>query len=339
MLLKRLSRLALAAMLVLLGGMAAWAADTGLEQAGREGYMDSVKGKKVIFIPISMGFDLTEAWAALWKKQADMLGYSFDIRDPNWSTDAGTRALQAAINDKPDLLIVHNPDIQTYARLLKRATDAGIKVLQINMPSAHQTDSYVGADWTGLGEAEGEALAEHCSAGKGISTKIAFVQGVVTGAANIYLKRGIYDVLAKHPEMQVVSDQSADYDSAKARAIMETVLQQHPDLCGAVGVWDSQDVGIGAAVEAAGKTGKVFVVTSGGGNKTACENIQKGLLSMEISYNAPIQGYIANQQIAELLQTKDKAGANQYTYYGPLTRITKDSMPPWVCWTLDDLKK
>jgi simple sugar transport system substrate-binding protein/ribose transport system substrate-binding protein len=330
--------LGLAAVLSVVAAASGRAEDTGLDQVGRGGYLDSLKGKKVIFIPIAMGFDLTESWAAIWRKQAQQLGYSFDIRDPNWSTDAGTKALTAAIAEKPDLLIVHNPDIQSYARLLKRAQDDGIKVMQINMPSVTTTDSYVGADWVGLGEEEAIALVDHCSAGKGPSTKIAFVQGVVTGAANIYLKRGIYNVLEKHPELKIVSDQAANYDPAKARAIMETVLQQHPDLCAAVGVWDSADVGIGAAVEAAGKVGQVFIVTSGGGNKTACDNVQKGLLSMDISYNSPLQGYVANQQIAELLQTKDKAGLRKVFYYGPLTKITKDTISPRNCWTMDDLK-
>lgn len=317
---------------------AAKAEDTGLDQVGRNTYLDSLKGKKVVFVPIAMGFDITESWAAIWRKQAAELGYNFEIRDPNWSTDAGTKALTAILAEKPDLLIVHNPDIQSYARLLKRAQDEGIKVLQVNMPSVTMTDSYVGADWVALGEEEANALADHCSAGKGPSTKIAFVQGVVTGAANIYLKRGITNVLAKHPEIKIVSDQAANYDPAKARAIMETVLQQNPDLCGAVGVWDSADVGIGAAVQAAGKTGQVFVVTSGAGNKSACDNIEKGLLTMDISYNTPVQGDIASQQIAELLQTKDKAGERKVVYYGPLTKITKDNLTPRNCWTMDDLK-
>ena len=235
-------------------------------------------------------------------------------------------------------MIIHNPDIQSYARLLKRAQDDGIKVLQVNMPSVTTTDSYVGADWVSLGEEEAKALVDHCSAGKGPSTKIAFVQGVVTGAANIYLKRGITNVLAQHPEIKIVSEQAANYDPAKARAIMETVLQQNPDLCGAVGVWDSADVGIGAAVAAAGKTGKVFVVTSGAGNKSACDNVAKGLLSMDISYNTPSAGRSSAQQIAELLESKGKAGERKVFYYGPLTKITKDTINPRNCWTMDDLK-
>jgi ribose transport system substrate-binding protein len=337
---KGLFALAVAATLscATLGFTSAHAEDTGLDQVGRADYLGSLKGKKVIFIPISMGFDITESWAAIWRKQAAELGYTLDIRDPNWSVDAGTKALTAAIAEKPDLLVIHNPDIQSYARLLKRAQDDGIKVLQVNMPSVTTTDSYVGADWVTLGEEEAKALVDHCSTGKGPSTKVAFVQGVVTGAANIYLKRGITNVLSKHPEIKIVSDQSANYDPEKARAIMETVLQQNPDLCGAVGVWDSQDVGIGAAVAAAGKTGQVFVVTSGAGSKAACDNVEKGLLTMDISYNSPLQGDIAGQQIAELLQNKGKAGERKVIYYGPLTKITKDTVSPRNCWTMEDLK-
>ncbi|TIX88298.1 MAG: hypothetical protein E5V17_06625, partial [Mesorhizobium sp.] len=48
-------------------------------------------------------------------------------------TNAGIRAMQGAIAEKPDLIIVQNPDVQTYARLLKQAQAAGIKVLQVNM--------------------------------------------------------------------------------------------------------------------------------------------------------------------------------------------------------------
>ena len=202
-----------------------------------------------------MGFDLTEGWAAIWRKQAAALGFTFEIRDPNWSTDAGTQAITAAIAEKPDLLIVHNPDMQSYARLLKRAQDAGIYVVQVNMRSVTTTDS-LSAPTVSRSAKRSQSAGRPLLAGNGPATKVAITQGVLTGAASIYHKHGITNVLSKHPEIKVVSDQAANYDPTKARAITETVLQQHPDLCGTVGVWDSVDVGIGAAVEAAGKTGR-----------------------------------------------------------------------------------
>ncbi len=202
-----------------------------------------------------MGFDLTEGWAAIMKKQADDLGYSFEIRDPNWSTDAGTRAITAIIAEKPDLAIIHNPDLQSYARLEQRMVKEGIKVLQVNLETTVPTDYYVGADWVKVGLIEAQALVEKCGKGSGTSGKVAILEGQPTAASNLYELYAYYKIFGENPEIKVVADQAATYDPAKARAITETVLQQHPDLCGIVGNWDNQDVGAGAAV-AGGRQGR-----------------------------------------------------------------------------------
>lgn len=334
--LKRLCALFLALVLPL---TTAYAAE-GLDNAARRTpYYDGLKGKKVVFVPLAMGFDLTEGWAAIMRKQAADLGYTFEIRDPNWSTEAGTRAITALISEKPDLLIIHNPDVQSYARLIKRAQDAGIKVLQVNLESALATDSYVGADWVKVGYIEADALVKQCGAGSGKSGKVAIMQGVPTAASNLYELFAYHDVFGKHPEMKIVSEQAANYDPAKARSIMETVLQQNPDLCGVVGNWDNQDVGAGAAIQQAGKAGQVYVVTSGGGTKDGCENIRKGLLSMTVSYDVPLQGDALNQAIVELLLSPAKAAEIKTTYYTPLTLLTKDNLTPRNCWSLDELKQ
>ena len=125
----------IAAALTLALGAATFSGAMAEDQKGldnkvkRDPYYENLKGKKVVFVPLAMGFDLTEGWAAIMKRQAEDLGYSFEIRDPNWSTDAGTRAITAIIAEKPDLAIIHNPDLQSYARLEQRMVKEGIKVL------------------------------------------------------------------------------------------------------------------------------------------------------------------------------------------------------------------
>ena len=313
------------------------AANEGLENPRSTAFDKALKGKKVIFIPLAMGFDLTEGWAAVMRQQAKRLDYSFEIRDPNWSTDAGTRALSAAIGEKPDLLVVHNPDIQSYARLLKQAQSAGIKVLQVNLESNTTTDSYVGANWTEIGVQAANAIVQKCGTGKGASTKIAIDTGVPTAASDVVQLNGIYSVLKQHPEIQVVSQQSTEYNAEKARSIMETVLQQTPDLCGAIGIWDNQDTGTASAIAQANKADQVFLVTSGGGNKVGCDNVTKGLFNLYISYNVPLQGDILNAEIARLIQSDQPAGANKTLFFNPLTLITKANANSRNCWTLDDL--
>ncbi|AVW89994.1 substrate-binding domain-containing protein [Celeribacter baekdonensis] len=107
-----------------------------------------MEGKKVAFVPITMGFDLTQGWMAAVERDAERLGYELTIRDPNWNVDAGAQAIEQLINEKPDVLIVHNNDMQAYAKLIRRAMDAGINVIQMNLKTPVNSDAFVGGTGT-----------------------------------------------------------------------------------------------------------------------------------------------------------------------------------------------
>src|SRR5208283_974178 len=81
----------------------------------------------------------------------------FELRDPNWNTNAGAQAVTSLISEKPAVIVVHNPDVQTYAKLLQRAENEGIYVIQINMGSAYRSSGFVGANWIEIGEKDTEA--------------------------------------------------------------------------------------------------------------------------------------------------------------------------------------
>lgn len=301
-------------------------------------YYESFKGKKVAFVPISMGFDLAQAWSSQLESQAKELGYEYIVRDPNWSTDAGAQAITQLISEKPDVIVVHSPDIQSYARLLKQAEAAGIYTLQVNMKSAYVSEGYVGSDYNKLGEMAADIMVKQCGKDSGKSGKISIVQGVLTGGASVYQIEGVERVLKDHPEIQIVSNQAADWDASKAKAITQTVLQQHPDLCGVIGFWDGMDTGTGAAIREAGKTDEVYVVTSGGGSTSACDNVKNGTFSALIDYNAWQQGRDLNGMIKTLFQVKPAPGAMKVINYSPLTVLTKDSLKPESCWTVPAAK-
>ena len=91
-------------------------------------YYEVFKGKKVGFVPLSMGFDLTEGWNAGLQNQAKALGYTVEVRDPNWNTEAATQAANGFIAEKPDVLILHPLDMQAYNRIVPKAMAAGSSV-------------------------------------------------------------------------------------------------------------------------------------------------------------------------------------------------------------------
>jgi ribose transport system substrate-binding protein len=304
-----------------------------------KGYYQVLKGKKVGFVPLSMGFDLTEGWNAGLQNQAKALGYTVEVRDPNWNTEAATQAANGFIAEKPDVLILHPLDMQAYNRIVPKAMAAGINVIQVNLKSITNGDAYVGTDWYEMGTKEGQELVKACGAGSGKNGKIAVVQGMLATPTAAISGQGAADVFAQHPEIHVVATQAADWDATKAHAITSTVLKQNPDLCGILGLWDGQDIGTAAAIREANMTDQVFLVTSGGGNKAAaCDNVENGNFKTYYSYDVPGQARDLNDAVKILLETKPKPGSAPFALYTPLKRITKESLTPSSCWTLDQLK-
>jgi ribose transport system substrate-binding protein len=312
-------------------------AQEGMVDELRQPTLDSLAGKKVVFVPMSMSFDLPEGWAAIMQKEAKRLGYTLDIRDANWSTDTGTRALTQAITEKPDVIVVQNFDVASYARTLKKAEDSGIKVIQVNMKSSYQTDAFVGADWYGIGQYAANRMIEKCGKASGKSGKIAIIQGPATAAASVYQLNAISETLKGHDDIKIVSSQTGDWDQSKARGIAQTVIQQNPDLCGIIGFWDVMDAGTGAAIQESGKD--IYLITSGGGNKTACQGVENGTFKEVISYDVEGQGRDLNNAIKVLLQSKEAAGAVKFALYTPNKIISKETMAVNSCWDLDQLKK
>lgn len=313
-------------------GIAPALAQDGIDDPTRAPYYEVFSGKRVAYVPVAMGFDLTEGWAAGLKEALEPLGVTVDIRDPNWSTDAGAQAITSLISEKPDVIVVHNPDVQSYARLLRRAEEAGIYVVQVNMRSSYSTDVFVGADYVGMGQQIGERLVEICSPANGKSGKVAITQGVLTAAASIYQMQGIANVLSQHPEIQLVSNQAADWDSTKAKNIAATVIQQHPDLCAITGFWDVMDIGTAAAIKESGKD--VYLLTQGGGNRMVCDNLANGTFSEAVVYFVPGQARDMATMIKHLLQQGQPAGTTKTTLFTPLDFVTKDNMTAASCWDM-----
>lgn len=329
--------------LAFMGAMAASLVSSGLAHAqssmddpARAGYYTDLKDKRVVFVPVFMGLDLTEGWSKMMAQQAQSLGYKYEVRNSNFNTAAGAQTLTSLITEKPDVIVVQNPDVQSYAKLLAKAEKAGIHVIQLNMKTNVLTTGFVGADVVQLAQTQARAVADKC--GAGTSGKVLILAGPPTSPFSAYMLKGYENILNGNPAIKVVSVQSTgDYESAKAKSITQVVLQQHPDLCGILGVWDNTDVGTAAALKEAGKSDQVFLSTSGGGGELACKGIKEGLWQHYVSYDVPGQGRDLNSLIVASMEDKNPVGSTKTILYTPLREYTKDSLKDQSCWTLDTI--
>ena len=317
-------------------GQQAQAQSTSLKEPYRAQYKKALKGKVVAYLPISMNFDLTQAWYAVLKNELTPLGVKLTVRDPNWSITAAVQALTTLVRERPNIIISQSLDVQSFKRLLKKAEKDGITVIQINLATLYKSTAFVGADYVDIGERDTQAVVDAC---KGKSDKIAIIQGDPTSASSAYNLEGIDKVLAKNPEIKVVASQAANWSAEKAKDITQTILKQHPDLCGIIGMWDGQDIGIAAAVKDAHLTGKVFVATSGGGEqKAACDMVKSGGYDFYTSYDAPTQAEDMAALIKWVLSSGMKPGRYRGDVYTTLQTITNANAGiEGTCWSLAQL--
>lgn len=308
------------------------------EDPGPAAYAKALNGKRVMLVPLAMGFDLAQGWAHYLNKEVTAWGGTFETRDPNWSVDAGAQAITDAIaSDRPDVLIIHAPDLNSYSKLMKKAQAAGTYVILVDNPANFPADAFVGSDWDRLGQLEAEAAIKGC--GENSSKKLGLVQGDQANSSSLYQYAGIMKVLAKNPDFQVVAKPDSNWDATTSRNVTTTMLQQHPDVCAIIDFWDGDASGASAAIRDAKLDGKVFLVTTGGGEKTAdCDKLEDGTYGAVVMTDLARQSADMNAIIKFLLQSGQPAGTSHTYIYTLEKATTKADLKPDSCWDLKALQ-
>lgn len=324
--------------LALLATVAVDSAARAQEDPGPTAYAKALEGKRVVLVPMAMGFDLAQGWAAYLKREVEGWGGTFETRDPNWDTSAGAQAITDLISggQKPDVLVVHSPDLNSYSKLLKKAQKDGIYVVLVDNPMNYPADAFVGSDWDRLGQLEAEAAVKGC--GENSSKKIGLVQGDAANASSIYQYNGIMKVLEKHPDFKVVAKPFSNWDPTTSRNVTTTMLQQNPDICAIIDFWDGDATGASAAIHDAKLDGKVFLVTTGGGEMVDCKALEDGTFGAVVMTDLANQSRDMNAVIKFLLQSGQPAGTSKTYIYTLEKATTKADLKPSTCWDVKALQ-
>jgi ribose transport system substrate-binding protein len=324
--------------LMLLGTLAVNTAAKAQDDPGPAYYQKALEGKRVVLVPLAMGFDLAQGWAAYLKREVEAWGGTFETRDPNWDTNAGAQALTDLISgdQKPNVIVLHSPDLNSYSKLLKKAQKEGIYVVLVDNPMNYPADAFVGSDWDRLGQLEAEAAVKGC--GENSSKKIGLVQGDAANASSIYQYNGIMKVLEKHPDFKVVAKPFSNWDPTTSRNVTTTMLQQNPDVCAIIDFWDGDATGASAAIHDAKLDGKVFLVTTGGGETVDCKALEDGTFGAVVMTDLANQSRDMNAIIKFLLQSGQPAGTSKTYIYTLEKATTKADLKPSTCWDVKALQ-
>lgn len=148
------------------------------------------------------------------------------------------------------------------------------KAINVNDGVAQNTNYFVGPN----AYQNGVLAAEWISEKLGGEGQVAVVIGKVSAYAARERTAGFVDTMAEiAPEIEVVAQQSADWDRQTAKELTETWLTQYPDLDAVFSNNDDMALGVVEAVrEYEKESGKHIYVVGVDGNSEAYESIRNG---------------------------------------------------------------
>lgn len=298
---------------------------------GAVAYRAALSGKRIVLVPMSMSFDLAQAWGRDIGSEVAAFGGVFETRDPNWEIDAGAQAIAdlVAAPQKPSALIVQPPDLASYASVFKRAQEAGIFVIQLGNRANAPTDVFVGPNWTEVGELEAKAAIQGCGATS--SHRIGLIRSDQTSSSSIDQFAGIQKVLKDNPDFSIAGTLDSNRDAASARTAATTLVQQHPDICALINLWSGDAAGTAAALREASLHHKVFLVTNGGAEAETCKNIADGTYGAVVVTDLPDEARAVGTALKLLLQSGLKPGQGTSYIYTPASVATKTDAVPRAC--------
>ncbi|MEV4148059.1 ABC transporter substrate-binding protein [Amycolatopsis sp. NPDC049691] len=140
--------------------------------------------------------------------------------------------------------------------------------------------TFIGSNFVEQGKRAAQAMAK-ATGGTG---KVAILLGSSGNNVTTDRTKGFKDELAKTAGLSVVAEQTGEFDRSKGQAVMEQLIQSHPDITAVYAENDEMGVGAVNALKTAGKTpGKDVKVVSIDGTRNAVQLIADG------SYNAVIE--------------------------------------------------
>lgn len=163
---------------------------------------------------------------------------------------------------KVDALVIAPADSKALAAVIKKAMDAGIKVVNIDnqldadvLKSKNMQVPFVGPNNRKGAKLVGDYLAKQLSAGD----QVGIIEGVPTTTNAQQRTAGFKDAM-DGAQLKIVSTQSGNWEIDKGNAVAAAMLNEYPNLKALLAGNDSMALGAVSAVRAAGKAGKVQVV-------------------------------------------------------------------------------
>jgi len=216
--------------------------------------------------------------------------------------------VEQMIASRVNAIVIAPADSKALVPVLKRATAAGIRVVNIDnrLDAAAQKDAglsipFVGPDNRAGAAAVGRVLAAKLTKGDAV----AIIEGIPTADNGRQRRLGFEDAV-KEAGLTLVAVQSGQWEMERANTVAAGLLNAHANLKAIFCGNDNMALGTVAAIKAAGREGKVLV--AGFDNIKAVQPlIASGALIATADQHADKLAVFGIEAALEMLKTKTTA--------------------------------
>ncbi len=222
-----------------------------------------------------------------------------------------------------DAIVIAPADSKALIPVCQRAVQQGIAVVNIDNQFDREVSSsrgiripFVGPSNRRGARLAGEYLAQRLRPGDAV----AIVEGVPSAFNAVERRRGFQEA-ADAAGLQVVSSQTAGWETDRANQVASAMLSEHPGLKAFLCANDSMALGVVAAIRAAGREGEVLV--AGFDNISAIQRlIREGQVLCTVDQHADQLAVYGIEYALEIL----KSGQRPADLETPVDLITADAL-------------
>lgn len=257
--------------------------------------------KTIALFMTHMSNEFTITLSGSVEAQVKARGYNYNVYDANQDAAAQADQIEQAVTLGVDGIIIEPVSVDGIVPAVRAAKAEGVAVVIVNQrisdPSA--ADCYIGADAATTGEILMRKVMEDIG-GQG---NVALLLGPMGSDGQVGRSQGFANILADYPDVEVVFEDSADWQTEPALTITENWLNAGKDLAAIVSQNDGMAIGAAKAVADAQLVGETLVY----GIDATSEGLQAvldGKLAASVSQGTEDQGRLSADACADLLEGK-----------------------------------
>ncbi len=232
------------------------------------------------------------------QQAAEDAGIDLQFSDAQQKQENQIQAIRSYIQQNVDV-IAFSPVVETgWDAVLLEAQRADIPVILTDRAIDSDDDSlyetFLGSDFVEEGRKAGEWLVDNAED----ETNVVELQGTTGAAPAIDRNEGFEEVIADHPDIDIIDTQDGDFTRSGGKEVMEAFLRSHDDID--VVYSHNDDMGLGAieAIQAAGlEPGEDIQIITVDAVQAGMEALAEGDINFIVECN-PLLG----DQLMELVE-------------------------------------